>query len=162
MHRTGRGIHYHLVILSLLGSNNFNTYQSIPILPTSWEVSSINEMIYQLFFSSSLTFANIDKKDYLWMSSSTMAQIQCELRQYCPQKDIISITARDTICVSLHFFQCALTKASHQVGPPLSMHTLILPSAVPLHMLFPLPKVHCLPPSKARVSHNDHQLRSGI
>lgn len=59
-----------------------------------------------------------------------------------PQKDI-SITVRDTICVSLHFFQCAPTKASHQVGPLLSLHTLILPSAVPLHMLFPLPEVHC-------------------
>lgn len=53
------------------------------------------------------------------------------------------MTASDTICVSLHFFQCVSTSTAQQVGSPLSMYTLILPGAVPLQVLFLLPGVPC-------------------
>lgn len=83
------------MILPLLCSSNFNNIHFTTSI-MKWFTVNIS--------SSGLTHANIDKKDHLGCTSSTIAQTQCKLRHYYLQNDTGFITAKDTTGVGFLFF----------------------------------------------------------
>lgn len=154
MHRVGRWICHHWVILPL-SLNNFSMSPSQVIpFPRNCVITSLMRCFIINWPSSSLTHANIDKRNDLSPSSSTTVHRLCVNWGIVATREMLFPPQQMTWIVSIRYFQCVLAKPPSRVGPSSCMHTLIPPF------------VHLVPtawsvlsyslPSKSCLSFKDH------